>query len=931
MEKHASYDRARSISTPGDAESLRQPSDWEFLMLAQHRSAALGRLLISLLAASGFASGIAAAQPARSAIPTPQSVFGFAVGADSQLVDYEQSIGYFRRLAASSNRIKLLEVGKTASGKPWTMAVISSPQNLAKLDHYRQIAQRLAHPEGLTDSAAHALAREGRAFVDISGGLHASEIAGSQHTPLLAWDVLSRANEPEIREVLDNVIFVLWPSINPDGQDIVVNWCRDQYAGKNTGPMELYEKYVGHDNNRDSYMMNVVESRVIQKVWREWEPNIIYVHHQSSPEPTRMWIPPFADPVGLRAPAIPARIVNSIGTYIAQELDAHGQPGGVHMLATFDAYYPGYIDYMPVYQNIPSWWTETQGGNCATPKPIGRPETFPTEYRDLRPQALYLSPWAGGEWHLRDAVNYMVTASRATLKFAAKFREEILYNRYQSGRDVIKKYRTSGPYAYIVPQEQRDAMAPVELLRRFAFHGVRISQLDRDASVDGTSYPKGTWVVPMDQEFGELVREIFEVQKYPDMGDDLPYDAAGWTLPFQMGVNVVEAKTPLSTEFRSAMKPVKGTAEAWGKSADFPFTTNAVAAGIVAASGAITGSGEHILLDPKQNNSFRFVTKALADGATARYVGNSGRGTERWAVTGVAPAKADAWAAELSLRAERVATLPASALAPKRIALYKAAAGNMDEGWTEWLLDTHGYSYKLIGPADLQAGDLTTKFDVIVMASQAFGAGGAGGGRGGAGGGAGGGRGGRGGGVVDSTAILAGESRTKAVDAFVSDGGTIVAWNQGATAAIAALRLPVRNVVAGLPRAEFFTGVSIMQVNVDPLHPVMAGMPETADVVVSSSPVFATLDGFDGSVIAKFTASPLRSGYLGGAKYLQSQAAALDVKKGKGHVVLFGFQPQWRGQPTGSFRMIFNAMMFSGEVSATAKSTPGFWSPPIVP
>ena len=900
-------------------------------MTARHLSARLGRLLVLLLAASGtaagVASGVAAAQQPPSTVPTPQSVFGFAVGADSQLIDYDQSIGYFRRLATSSNRIKLVEVGKTSNGKPWTMAVISSPQNLAKLDRYKKIAQRLAHPEGLTDSEARALAREGRAFVDISGGLHASEIAGSQHTPQLAWDLLSRANDPEIREVLDNVIFVLWPSINPDGQDIVVKWCRDQYAGKNTGPMELYQKYIGHDNNRDSYMLNVVESRVIQKVWREWEPNIIYVHHQSSPEPTRMWIPPFADPVGLRAPPIPARTINSIGTYIAQELDAHGQPGGVHMLATFDAYYPGYIDYMPVYQNIPAWWTETQGGSCATPKPIGKPENFSAEYRELRPQALYLSPWAGGAWRLRDAVDYMVTASRATLKFAAKFREELLYNRYQSGRDVIKKYRSTGPYAYIVPQRQHDAMAPVELLRRFAFHGVRISQLDRDATVDGTSYPKGTWVVPMDQEFGELVREIFEVQKYPDMGDDLPYDAAGWTLPFQMGVNVVEAKTPLSAEFRSAMKAVKGTADAWGKSADYPLTTNAVAAGIVAPGGAITGSGENILLDPKQNNTFRFVTKALAEGATARYVANTGRGTERWAVTGVPTAKADAWAAELSLHAERVASLPTSSVAPKRIALYKAAPGNMDEGWTEWLLDTHGYSYKLVGPADLQAGDLTTKFDVIVMASQAFGAGG--GGRGGPGGG-GGGRGGRGG-SVDSTALLAGESRTRAVDAFVSGGGTVVAWNQGATSAITALRLPVRNVVGGLPRAEFFTGVSIMQVNVDPLHPVMAGMPETADVVVSSSPVFATLDGFEGSVIAKFTASPLRSGYLGGAKYIQGQAAALDVKRGKGHVVLFGFQPQWRGQPTGSFRMVFNSMMFSGEVSAAAKSTPGFWSPPIVP
>ena len=169
-----------------------------------------------------------------------------------------------------------------------------------------------------------------------------------------------------MKEILDNVIFFLWPTINPDGQDIVVKNCRETMFGRPPLNNDPYEKYMGHDNNRDSYMMNGIDSRVRQRVWREWEPDIIYVHHQSSPQPTRIWIPPFADPVGFRAPPIPAREINTIGMLIAQELDAHEQIGAAHALATFDAYYPGYIDYMPVYQNIPAWWTETQGGNCAT-------------------------------------------------------------------------------------------------------------------------------------------------------------------------------------------------------------------------------------------------------------------------------------------------------------------------------------------------------------------------------------------------------------------------------------------------------------------------------------------------------------------------------------------------------------------------------------
>jgi hypothetical protein len=350
---------------------------------------------------------------AQQAIPAPATVFGFPVGADSQLFTYGQSIEYFRRLAASTPYVRLIEVGKTSFGKPWTVALISSPANLARVDEFRRINQRLARPEGLTDADARQLARDGIPLVDISGGLHASEIAGSQHTPQLAWELLFRASEPGTREILDNTILFLWPSINPDGQDIVVNWCRESLAGRNPPPMEVYQKYIGHDNNRDSYMLNVVESRVIARTWREWEPQIIYVHHQSSPFPTRIWIPPFADPIGLYAPPIMSRTVNTIGTRIAQELDQAGRPGSVHMLATFDAYYPGYIDYMPMYQHIASWWTETQGGNCGIPR-TSTVDQLPAEYRALLPTSMYPSPWKEGRWTLKDQVDYMVTASIAT-------------------------------------------------------------------------------------------------------------------------------------------------------------------------------------------------------------------------------------------------------------------------------------------------------------------------------------------------------------------------------------------------------------------------------------------------------------------------------------------------------------------------------------
>jgi hypothetical protein len=678
------------------------------------------------------------------------------------------------------------------------------------------------------------------------------------------------------------------------------------------GTNEPYEKYMGHDNNRDSYMMNGIDSRVRQRVWREWEPDIIYVHHQSSPFPTRIWIPPFADPVGLRAPAIPAREINTIGTFIAQELDAHEQPGATHMLATYDAYYPGYIDYMPVYQNIPSWWTETQGGGCATTRTTTMAD-LPKEYQDTRPTPLYLSPWLEGSWSLRDAVNYMVTASIATLRYAAKFKEDVIYNRYQSGRDVIQKYSTKGPFAYIIPQDQHDPVAPVELLRRFAFHGLRISQLDKPASYNSVTYPKGTWVIPMNQEFASLVQEIFEVQHYPQDADDNPYDAAGWTLPFQMGVNVVEVSTPLSADFKSALKPVTpGKAVDWHTAPDAPLTMNAEAAGILPRPGGFTGTGDQFSIDPAQNNAFKLLARAMDAGGKVTFQG-APSGRSRYVLTGVAPATVDGWAKELWITGERTSGATGTAVtgSPPRIGL-----ANEGMNWTQWLFDTYGIKYTIVNPADLAAGNLASKFDVLVLAN-------------GVGGGGRGGRGGRGGGAPSAT------DATRAVDEFVRGGGTVLSWGNGAAGIAQALQLPVENTTAGLSRKEYFTGTSIMQIQVDQSHPVMAGMPDRADVTVNQPPAFATTAGFTGAVIAKFPAdaSPLRSGFIspGGDKYLKGFAAALDVKHGDGHVVLFAFNPDWRGQPTASFRMIFNTLFFGKQTASQAVATAGFWNAPPMP
>src|SRR6185436_18052987 len=364
----------------------------------------------------------------------------------------------------------------------------------------------------------------------------------------------------------------------------------------------------------------------IEHTWRQWEPQIVYVHHQVGPFPTRIWLPPFSEPVGIEAPAVIARQVNMIGMAIAKALDEKGQRGATHMGTAFDAWYPGYIDYAPVFKNVAAYWTETALFQYATPHEYTIND-FPQNFRDLRPQSLYSSPWKPGWWRLRDAVEYMEIASLATIEYAAKYKDSLLMNRYRAGRDQIAAGASEAPYAYLVPQAQRDPVAAVELLRRLAFGGVRVAQLTASAEIDGTTYPAGTWVVPTDQEFAAMAREVLDVQRYPDLRQypggppERPYDAAGWSLPLQMGVRVVPAMEPLPDQMRGQMhllappadlkiKPTTYEAQLKNDSTPFDslpgigFDTDPSSAAIVPPPGSVTGPGPALVVDPAQNNAF---------------------------------------------------------------------------------------------------------------------------------------------------------------------------------------------------------------------------------------------------------------------------------------------------------------------------------------
>jgi len=884
---------------------------------ASTRAAALTLLL--------FAVPIALRGDSR--LPAPESILGFRPGADYKLATYDQAIDYFKKLAAATKYMRLVEAGKTSQGRPMYFALVSSPENLARIDRYREIARRLAHPQGLTDAEARKLAREGKAFVHIDGGLHATEVAGPAHVPQLLYDLVDGARDPDGKALLDNVVVMLWPTINPDGQQMVAEWYMQNVGTPyELAPLpRLYQDYVGHDNNRDAYMLNMVESRVLEHTWRQWEPQIIYVHHQTGPFPTRIWLPPFSEPVGIDAPFLMSREVNMIGMAIAKGLEERGQVGATHMGTAFDAWYPGYVDYAPNFKNIAAFWTETALYQYATPHDYSI-EDFPPATRDLRPTSLYSSPWPPGPWRLRDAVDYMETASLSVIEFAAKYKDSLLYNRYQAGRDQIALGRKKPPFAYLIPKQQRDPVAAVELLRRLAFGGVRVFEAAAPITTAGETFPAGTWVVPTDQEFAAMAREVLDVQRYPDLRQypggppERPYDAAGWSLPLQMGVRVVAAAAPLTDESREHLKalaappemkikPAAYDAALHGDPAPFDsvpgtgFDSDPASAAITPPAGAISGTGPVLVVDPAQNNAFKAINRAWRQGATVQASAGAAGAPIRYSIRGLPESAQDDLVKSLALQAERTLSAPGRAIHQPRIGIYQPWTGSMSEGWTRWVLEQYGFGIVAVRPEDFQA-PLSDRIDVLIIADDArvpIDGSAAGTGRGG----------GRGA-IRPEHAYQATPADLQRFEQFVRGGGTVVCISNASAFAIQQLKLPVRNTITGLKPEEYFLRGSIVEVTTDPTHPVMAGMPGQAAVFVDGSPVFETLDGFAGTVLARYqdTGSPLLSGYLIGERYLHGKAAALDVPLDAGHVVLLGFRPEWRGQPFGSFRVLFNAALF---------------------
>ena len=818
------------------------------------------RFVLLLAGLCAYAAGV---------VPMPRDHLGFTPGDDRKLANYEEIIGYFQKLTKASDRIQLRDIGRTSTGKTMYAAFISASENLRRLDHYRDINQKLALGIARPDEARK-LAEQGKAFVWIDSGLHASEVAPSQQAPELAYKMITDESE-ETRRIRQNVILIQIPCINPDGLDWVVEWYRGNVGTPyELAPMpRLYQKYAGHDNNRDFYMLNLPETRVITTMlFQQWFPQILYNQHQAPPFPARIFVPPYAEPLNPNIPAPVMEGINLIGAAMKERFARMNQPGVLSYWG-FDAWWDGGLRSVPAFHNIHGILTETAGfmyGNSKDYKLSELPERFGNGMPTKEPGVFYERPWLGGKWGVREAIDYMLTADFAILDLASARSAHFLYKAWEMARANIDAGDTQKPWAYVVSSDQADSSAAHGMMWRLQMAGIQVQRAAAAFESNGKKYPEGSFVLRAAQPFRPYLVDLMEAQKYPELRNGpngaarRPYDVAGWTLPMQMGVQADRADAPVKVVLENASVDTR-----------------------------ITESRDH-----RDSGFFLGMSRRLKNGERVR-----------WSADG---ALADA-------NAKWEFTAP-------RVAVYEPWITNIDAGWTDWLLDTFEIPHTMIHNDDFRKGGLRSRFDTIILASQTANSilngiregertGGA-----------------RADADVQTTQRPEytggiGLGGLTELDAFVRAGGTLIAFDSSTELPVQNFPLPIRLLVRAAEGGReteaptgFYSPGSILRINVDNANPVAFGMAKDAYAFSSGGQAFDVMllpDYNKGDrevkTIARYAdRNVLASGWLNGERTVAGRPILVEARHGGGRVLLFGFRPQHRGQTFGTFKFVLNAV-----------------------
>ncbi len=941
-------------------------------------------------------SALAAQTPASRKITTPQEALGFNIGDDYHLANYTQFEAWWKKLATESNRMKLVDIGRTEEGRTQYMAIITSPENQKKLAHYQDIARRLARAENLTDEEAHALAREGKAVIWIDGGLHATEVLGAHQLMDFVYNMITRT-DPETLRILNDVI-ILAAHDNPDGMELVSNWYMrepDPQKRKLEGVPRLWAKYIGHDNNRDFYMNNMKETaNISRQLFIEWYPQIMYNHHQTGPAGAVMFAPPFRDPFNYHFDAIVPMELDLVGAAMHSRFVEENKPGTTMRTgAAYSTWYNGGLRTVTYFHNIIGLLTETIGSPTPMHVPLVPDRQLPKGDLPL--------PVAPQTWHFKQSIDYSMTANLAVLDLASRYREELLYNIYRMGKNSIdrgnkdswtitpkriaalkaaagaggapagggsgrrggataatasataagaaganadffnqrgagsvpaKLYETvlhdpaeRDPRGYIIPSDQADFPTATKFINALIKSGITIEKATAAFTVNGKQYPANSWVVMSAQAFRPHVLDMFEPQdhpndfQYPGGPPIPPYDVTGYTLAFQMGVKfdrILEGFTGPFQRVTGEQNPPAGKISGPAKPAGY-------------------------LISHQLNDSFILVNRLLKNGDDVYWLKQPvtvagrtmGPGTMYVPAGPQTRALLERSAAQFGVGVTGVETRPsgeAYKLKPVRIGLWDQYGGSMTSGWIRWIFDQFEFPYEVVYPAALDAGNLKSKFDVLVFPSGAMPrAPGAAEGRGG------------GFGLQQPSASelpaewashlgrVTTDKTIPQLKKFAEAGGDIVTIGDS-TSLGQFFGLPVKSGLTELgadgqdrplAREKFYVPGSVLEASVDNTNPVAYGMGKTVDVFFENSPVFRFAPDAEAKglkPVAWFpNAAPLRSGWAWGQGYLENTIAVAEAPVGEGKIFMLGAEAAFRGQPHGTYKLLFNSIYFGPAQSAS--------------
>jgi hypothetical protein len=888
-------------------------------------------VVVLLTAAAQQPVAAVAAAAAVANLQTPEQFAGHRIGDDSKLVRWDRIVDYMTLVSQNSDRVRLRELGKSTNGAPFIAVEISAPETLKNLDRYKALERKLYFQDGApSDAERDEIFRSGKAVVLVTCSIHATEIGASQMTLELVHR-LATEDSPVVRKILDNVIFVLVPSLNPDGQTMVTDWFNKNVGTEfaNSPIPFLYHPYVGHDNNRDMYMFTQKESQLTARLlWHDWFPAVWLDEHQMGATGARIFVMPATDPINPNVHPLIYRLNGIFGQSQAAALEAAGKEGIIYN-STYTNFWQGAMAWSGWWHNQVGLLTEVASVRVAAPTDQtraqpGRPAPAPAEGgggggrgegggggggfnvtgplpapTDINARTEYPRPWLGGRWTLRDIIDYELIATMALLETAADRRETLLRQIYEVNRQTIEQGKKGDPAALLIPVDgQHDPREAAHLVDKLQLAGVDVSRASAAFEADGKKYAAGTFVIPMAQVFGRYAKDMLEKQTYPEVRrspnapPEPPYDVSAWSLGMLLGVDHVVLKSPLASNVALERLTAAPT-----------------------FAGRVTGSGSRFSFDYRGPDAALAINKLLERGAavaleTTRDRDSSGSQLARVSVSGISRGEIEKLAKEQGFEitaggsASTAGAGPgagAIAIRAPRIGMYDTwNGGNMDEGWTRWVLEQYGFRSTRVHNADIKAGKLREKYDVVILPDQPMRS------------------------IVEgNTAITTrpeyrggiGDEGVTALKAFVDAGGTLITLGASSDLVIAKFAVPVRNLKNDYTRDQHFAPGTIVRIEVDTRHPIGYGMSAQTFGFYNNSPFFSLVEGFASqhpTVVARYpNTEVVASGWLRGEPLMAGRAAVVSIDMNPGRIVLFGLRPQHRAQTHATFPMLFNALYLS--------------------